>query len=548
MSKGKRIIVTIVVVLVIAALITGGIVAYLWHQKNNLTAEVQSVSNLTWYYSGEEMTSYGRVTNDFYQDVYLIPNQTISEILVEEGQEVKAGDPLMSYDTTLSSLQLEIKALDVETLENKLILARRELEKLKKETPIPDRDTTIPEPEPEPDPITDTILGPEPIVDVPVQKDDATGAYYYISGDLDTALAKSSGTGTPEDPYVILCMPGCYVEGAYLNALAYSEEQMFVRLQIIQPLTNTADPDKFWEINSRQFNGMTFSDDAKWSVETKQPVVEEPGDFYVDPEVEFPPEPEITEPEVIEGYTASELAAAIKKAEKDIKDYDLQIRKAQLELEQMQNVSGDGVVAATVDGIVKTVGDKDNPPQDGSPFLTVSGSEGLYVTGSLSELQLGEVEVGQTVYANSWESGMNFEATIQEISPYPTENNNSWGEGNPNVSFYPYTAYIADTQGLKNGEYVDLTMTPSRSGGEANNSIYLQKAYIREEDGKSYVLVADENNRLKKQYVETGKTIYGEAIEIKSGLNMEDRIAFPYGKTAKEGVKVKEDASPGMYR
>ena len=29
---------------------------------------------------------------------------------------------------------------------------------------------------------------------------------------------------------------------------------------------------------------MTFSDDAKWSVETKQPVVEEPGDFYVDPE------------------------------------------------------------------------------------------------------------------------------------------------------------------------------------------------------------------------------------------------------------------------
>lgn len=543
MSKGKRIIVTIVVILVIAALITGGIIIYLWRQKSSLTAEVQSVSNLNWYYSGEEMRSYGRVTNDFYQDVYLIQNQTISEIFVEEGQEVKVGDPLIAYDTTLSSLQLEIKALDVETLENKLILARRELEKLKKETPIPDRETTVPDPEPEPAP--ETVLGPEPIVDVPMQKDEATGAYYYISGDLDTALAKSSGTGTLEDSYVILCMPGCYVEGAYLNALAHSGEQMFVRLQIIQPLTNAADPDKFWEINSHQFNGMTFAEDAKWSVETKQPVVEEPEDFYVDPDVEFPPEPEITEPEEPQGYTAAELAAAIKKAEKDIKDYDLQIRKAQLELEQMQKVSGDGVVAATVDGIVKTVGDKDNPPLDGSPFLTVSGSEGLYVTGSLSELQLGEVEVGQSVYANSWESGMSFEATIQEISPYPTENNNSWGEGNPNVSFYPYTAYIADTQGLKNGEYVDLTMTPSQSGAEANN-IYLQKAYVREEDGKSYVLLADENNRLKKQYVETGKTIYGEAIEIKSGLNMEDRIAFPYGKTAKEGVKVKEDASSGI--
>lgn len=547
MSKGKRIVVTIVVLFIIAAVITGGIAAYLWHQKNSLMAEVQSVSNLTWYYSGEEMTSYGRVTNDFYQDVYLIQNQTVSQVFVEEGQEVKAGDPLIAYDTTLSSLQLEIKALDVETLENKLILARRELEKLKKETPIPERTPEIPDPVPDPDP--DTVIGPEPIVDVPVQKDEATGAYYYISGDLDTVLAKSSGSGTLEDPYVILCMPGCYVEGAYFNALGLNEEQIFVRLQIIQPLTNTADPDKFWEINSHQFNGMTFAEDAKWSVETKQPVVEEPGNFYVDPEVEFPPEPEVTEPEEPVGYTAAELAAAIKKAEKDIKDYDLQIRKAQLELEQMQKVSGDGVVAASVDGIVKTVGDKDNPPQDGSPFLTVSGSEGLYVTGSLSELQLGEVEVGQTVYANSWESGMNFEATIQEISPYPTENNNSWGEGNPNVSFYPYTAYIADTQGLKNGEYVDLTMTPSRSNTEANNNIYLQKAYIREENGKSYVLLADENDRLKKQYVETGKTIYGEAIEIKSGLNMEDRIAFPYGKTAKEGIKVKEDASSGMmYR
>ena len=79
-------------------------------------------------------------------------------------------------------------------------------------------------------------------------------------------------------------------------------------------------------------------------------------------------------------------------------------------------------------------------------------------------------------------------------------------------------------------------------GEESNNSIYLQKAYVREEDGRSYVLKADENNRLVKQYVETGKSIYGEAVEIKAGLSMEDRIAFPYGKAAKEGVKVKESS------
>jgi len=59
------------------------------------------------------------------------------------------------------------------------------------------------------------------------------------------------------------------------------------------------------------------------------------------------------------------------------------------------------------------------------------------------------------------------------------------------------------------------------------------------EDGKKYVLKADENNRLVKQYVKTGKMVW-QSVEILSGLTMEDRIAFPYGKTAKEGVKVEE--------
>ena len=72
------------------------------------------------------------------------------------------------------------------------------------------------------------------------------------------------------------------------------------------------------------------------------------------------------------------------------------------------------------------------------------------------------------------------------------------------------------------------------------NSLYIEKAYVRNEDGKSYVLKAGEDNRLVKQYVETGKTVYGSSIEIKSGLSESDRIAFPYGKTAKEGIKVKD--------
>ncbi len=55
-----------------------------------------------------------------------------------------------------------------------------------------------------------------------------------------------------------------------------------------------------------------------------------------------------------------------------------------------------------------------------------------------------------------------------------------------------------------------------------------------------YVLKVGKDNRLVKQYVLTGKTVYGSSIEIKAGLSESDRIAFPYGKTAKEGVKAVE--------
>lgn len=49
----------------------------------------------------------------------------------------------------------------------------------------------------------------------------------------------------------------------------------------------------------------------------------------------------------------------------------------------------------------------------------VTGDDGLYVKGTISELLLDDVPVGTVVSANSWESGMTFDATITEISDYP---------------------------------------------------------------------------------------------------------------------------------
>ena len=422
MNKKKKIMVAVVSILVAALILTGVVTVYLWQRKNKQTAQVQSVERLNQRGFEGEVTSYGMVTNDYYQDVFLMDGQTVLEVYVKEGQEVKTGDKLMAYDMTLSSLKLEMQELEIQTIDNKITLAKRELERLKKETPIPEQ-----------------------------------------SRDPKTDQNSDSENDGEEDP-------------------TYDTEE---------------DP-----ADSR-----------------------ETGDAM----------------DVPKGHTAAELATAIKAKEKELRDLDLEKRRAQLTLDQMKKVAADGVVLATVDGVVKTVGDKNNPPTDGTAFLTVSGSEGLYVTGYLSEFQLQSVEIGQVVYANSWDTGASFVATIQEISLYPGDGSNSYGSGNPNVSYYPYIAYIADTEGLKNGMYVELTMN-ARYSDENLTAIYLEKAYVREEDGRSYVLKADENGRLVKQYVETGRKLWGRAIEIKSGLTLEDRIAFPYGKTAREGVKVKDQS------
>lgn len=509
MSK-KKIIAIVISAVAAVALAGGGIYAYRWYQTKNTSVEVQAVSNLNWGYGGDGMSSYGMVTNDTSQDVYLLDSQTIEEVFVTEGQTVSVGDPLMSYDMTMSNLQLEMKELDVDTYSNKLATAKQELEKLKNTTPIA-----------------------EPVISDESQKPEVsekTGkAYNYIS----LTSVPNKGAGTVEDPYVFLCTPECYVLGEYLNSLsAEKANPKFVKFEIRKGNTLDGKLQSVWNVSGN--GGLPqLEEDSRWSVSTQGPMEEEPEEEPVMPEEPL-------------GYTAKELAQMISDMEKEIRDIDLDKRKTELELEQMKKISENGVVSATVNGVVKKVGDKENLSMDGTPFLTVSGSEGLYVKGALSELMLDQVSVGQVVYAKSWESGMSFDATITEISTYPEENSDAWsGDANPNVTYYPYIAYIENTEGLKNGEYVELTMTDNM---EDSGGIYLEKAYVRQEDGKSYVLKADEKDRLVKQYVETGKILWGQSVEIVSGLTMDDRIAFPYGKSAKEGVKVKESSGGMMYR
>ncbi len=85
---------------------------------------------------GDSQESYGPVTTDRIQTVFLTDTQSVTEVKVKEGDTVKKGDILMSFDTTLSDLQLERKRLEVEKEKLQLEALNAELTKIKNMTPM----------------------------------------------------------------------------------------------------------------------------------------------------------------------------------------------------------------------------------------------------------------------------------------------------------------------------------------------------------------------------------------------------------------------------
>ena len=119
------------------------------------------------------------------------------------------------------------------------------------------------------------------------------------------------------------------------------------------------------------------------------------------------------------------------------------------------------------------------------------------------------------------------------------------GNGNPNVSYYTYSASILDKDvEVSEDDWLSITL---QQNTDNSGVIVLDKAFVRSENGKYYVY-KDENGILKKQFLTIGGNVNGgSSVLVKGGITREDRIAFPYGKSIKEGIKTKAGTLEELY-
>lgn len=548
--------------------------------------DVNSVSTLNTGYWDNPSTSTGLVSNSDRQSVLYDASKTITQVFVQEGQQVNSGDPLLSYDLTTLQSAVDTSQLDVEKAQNAIALAEHELKKLLNTTPIPD---VVEEPE-----IQDHT--PAPLPGVPEKN--GNGLYPYI-----LSLSQAEKNFTAYKIYYTSTTSEVPEKGPHEKASLWKEERemkesnntcwYWIEYTYTDGSTNAYDPKDVVEYYSDKQQipnkeiflagtkqnpyvfklsenqgfvyGKLFLDnanlnqylrfdvytndgdiDSSWLVRcdkftTIQSINE--GDMYsvishTKEEQKYVEVEQKPSQDLSSGYTEVELAKAIRDKKQELKTLDLGLKKAQLSLSENKALLNDGVIRAKRSGIVRNIKKTSDSLQDGNTFLEVAGGQGTYIKGSISELMLNQIKVGDTISAYCWTSGETFDAKIQSIDTVPSSNSNYNGSGNPNVSYYEFEAYAKDASKIQAGEYLELTFN---SAGDTTSSIWLSKAYVKQEGNKYYVL-KDVHGKLKKQYVTVGKIVWGDTMEIKDGLSDTDYIAFAYSKNAKEGVKTQKSS------
>ena len=514
-------------------------------------------------YWGDTSSTSGMVTTDKIQKVFLSSSQTVNKVWVAEGDSVRKGDKLISYDSTLTQASVEQAKIDYDRQDESLTTAKNELEYLKKaknkETLKQELDKLTAELDAlkkkyDEDPahpydgdasVTEGKITYQKTMTVKGAdgSDQTVNVQYYswlstsrLNDSKVTEILTKLGTLRADkdhpsvDTYVVLVQRYEDKVGGYVDNM--------VGLVITETYTagdDTAVP------------AVPESRSVSFSVRSDLPEFEDTERKYDDAAIKrLQQKINLANMYLENSMEQKDLAKAIVDKAQEVKEKEVNLRLAKLSLDKKTKELGDGNVYAEFDGTVKAVRNADEAYNNSEAVIELSGGGGYYVTGTLSEMELGSVKVGDTVSISSWMTGAACEGTIVSIDDYPTTSGNSWGDGNSNVSYYPFKAFVEEDAGLQANDYVDIQYQKAGTQ-EQGSSLYLQSWFIRTDNGKSYVMARNEDGRLEQRWVQTGRDLWGSYTQIRGGLTTDDYVAFPYGRDVVEGARTVEAAADELY-
>ena len=521
-------------------------------------------------YWGDTSNTSGMVTTDKLQKIYISQSQTVKKVWVKEGDTVKKGTALVSYDSTLTQATVERAKIDydrqtenLEVMKNELELLKKaknketlqaEYDKLEKElnkliedaTKSPDDDTDVVD-------LTHINITSDMKLGTGSGNDKDNAIYYYRTTDSDGGFALSqadlmrifSSLGKTDGTLylVFVTRAGNKLGGAVMGNEGYiltavtEDGPSGVSQDPQQPPAGGTTAKKLVSVTVKPWNNgfKPFTDGAPDYGDKKA-------------EIEKLQRQMAQVQELLDAsVTQLDLNKAILEKAQAVKEQEVNLKVAKLKLDKKLAELGDGNVYAEFDGTVKAVRDPDEAYNNSEAVVELSGGGGYYVTGTLSEMDLGSVQVGDSVSISSWMTGAACEGTIVSIDDYPTSNGNNWGDGNSNVSYYPFKVFVTEDANLQPNDYVDIQYQKDTSAEESGSSLYLESMFIRTDNGKSYVMARGDDGRLEQRWVQTGRDLWGSYTQIRGGLTIDDYVAFPYGRDVVEGAHTQEATADQLY-
>lgn len=567
-KKLKKGIIAAACVVGVCGAVWGGLTIARNAQRGDVNVYAVNECAMTDYWGDTSNTS-GMVTTDKLQKIYISQSQTVKKVWVKEGDSVKKGTVLVSYDSTLTQATVERAKIDYDRQTENLEVMKNELELLKKaknkETLQAEYDklekelnkliedaTRSPDDEKDVKDLTHIAIdGMKLGTGSGNDKDNAI--YYYRTTDSDGSFALSqadlmgifSRLGKTDGTLylVFVTRAGNKLGGAVMG----NEGYILTAVTEDVPSGGSQDPQqppaggttakklvsvtvKPWNNGFKEFtDGAPDYGDKKAEIEKLQRKIAQVQEL------------------LDTSMTQLDLNKAILEKAQAVKEQEVNLKVAKLKLDKKLAELGDGNVYAEFDGTVKAVRDPDEAYNNSEAVVELSGGGGYYVTGTLSEMDLGSVQVGDSVSISSWMTGAACEGTIVSIDDYPTSNGNNWGDGNSNVSYYPFKVFVTEDANLQPNDYVDIQYQKDTSAEESGSSLYLQSMFIRTDNGKSYVMARGEDGRLEQRWVQTGRDLWGSYTQIRGGLTIDDYVAFPYGRDVVEGAHTQEATTDQLY-